>query len=124
MKGHLLIVGEYDAGEMRQRIVDALKPEFEWLGKWIACEPAITGVLHRGQVKLWLQPMLWNLCGAPVPYSIPVRFSERGEAFMRHIEQFYRQNYRMAPVEDRLATFAASMASDEKPKRRKKGGAA
>lgn len=123
MKYHLLILGADDAALMRHRIKEALKPEFEWLGAWKPCEAGFTVRERRGQVKLWLQPMLWCASGASVPYSLPVRFAESAEFIMRRIEQHYRENYRMAPIQDRLASFAAAMAGDEKPKRRKKGGA-
>lgn len=124
MKSHLLILGEDDAALMRHRIREALRPEFEWLGDWKPCDAGFTVREHGGQVKLWLQPMLWCASGASVPYSLPVRFAESGEAIMRYIEQFYREHYRMAPIQDRLASFAAAMNEAEKPKRRKKGGAA
>lgn len=123
MKSHLLILNEDDAALMRHRIKESLNPEFEWLGAWKPCEAGFTVRGHRGHRKLWLQPMLWCASGASVPYSLPVRFAECGEALMRHIEQHYRQNYRMAPIQDRLASFGAAMAGDEKQKRRKKGGA-
>lgn len=123
MKSHLLIVGCKNKEAFEQEIIDAISPEFEWLGDWKKCFPAINVRGSGARMKLWLQPLLWTVAGASVPYDIPVRFATPSDSVMSLVVQHYREYYRAAPVADRLASFANSMRGEKQPNRRKKGGA-
>lgn len=123
MKGHLRIDTFGCPNQIESGILHKLCPEYEWLGKWLPCNPAVSVRRFREGFRHFLQPLLWaNAAGVPVPYSSVVRFRPTDDAVLRHVVQFYREQYRLGPVQDRLAAFANAMQPD-KPNRRKKGGA-
>lgn len=82
-----------DVAEVRHHINDMLFPEYDWLGKWLPAVCLITSTRRRTKEIFFVHPFVVSICGMPVPATIPIRFRDPADEFLRRIAGIWKRNY-------------------------------